>query len=94
MFLKPIPLHRSHRAESDGMFGFSNGLRMRKISHFEVSIKQGKKMVSGTHRVPRGTPIGCQVAAILAGRGTHMTHGKIGDDVAYSGRMMWRNVAG
>ena len=51
-------------------------------------------MVSGTHMVPRGTPTGCHVATLPSGRGTHMTHGRIGDDVAYSGRMMWRKVAG
>ena len=61
-----MPLRRSRRAESDGMFGFSNGLRMRKIAHYEVLIKTRKKMAGGTHRVPRGTPIGCLVAALLA----------------------------
>ena len=32
-------IRRSRHAESGGMFGFSNELRMRKISHSEVSVK-------------------------------------------------------
>ena len=34
-------------------------------------MELGKKMVGGIHRVPRGTPIGCNVEALLVGSGTH-----------------------
>ena len=61
MLLKPMPLRRSHRAESGGIFSFSNGHCMKKLSHSEHLWKQGKIMVGGTHRLPRGTPIGCHM---------------------------------
>ena len=66
MFLKPIPLRRSRRAESRGMFSFSNELRMRKISHSEVLVKQAKQLAGGAHRVPHGTPTGSHMAALSA----------------------------
>ena len=77
MLLKPMPLSRSHRVESDGMFGFSNRLCLRKISHSEVLVKRAKHMSGGAHRVPRGTPTGCHVAALSAFVGPIWTHGKV-----------------
>ena len=72
MFLKPSPLRRSRHVESNGMFGFSNGLCMRKILHSKVLVEHAKNIAGGAHRVPRGTPIGFHVAALSAGSGAHL----------------------
>lgn len=65
MFLKPMALCRSPRAESGGMFGFSNALRMRKVSHSEVLVKNAKKYTRWgpqgamwhSHRLACGNPV-------------------------------------
>jgi hypothetical protein len=43
---KPIPLHPSRLPDSSGIFTFSNGLRMEKISHSVRKFKQAKKLLT------------------------------------------------
>jgi hypothetical protein len=47
--MKPIPLRPAHRADSDHIFTFSNGCRMRELSHsdhFPKQLKSQKKVNS------------------------------------------------
>jgi hypothetical protein len=41
-WMKPIPLRPAHRSDSDSIFTFSNGLRMRELSHSNRFLKQLK----------------------------------------------------
>jgi hypothetical protein len=43
--MKPIPLHPSRLPDSSGIFTFSNGVRMDKISHSVRKVKQAKKKI-------------------------------------------------
>jgi hypothetical protein len=52
IWMKPTPLGSARRADSGGIFGFENGLCLRKISRPEVQVKQAKsqgqsKLVKG-----------------------------------------------
>jgi hypothetical protein len=44
--MKPAPLCRARRADSDHIFFFENGHRMQKLSRSEVQVKHGKKSQS------------------------------------------------
>ena len=39
MIMKKVPSRRARCVDSGGMFGFQNGLRMRKLRHSEVLWK-------------------------------------------------------
>jgi hypothetical protein len=43
---KPMPLHPSRLPDSGGIFTFSNGLRMEKISHSVRKVKQAKQLLT------------------------------------------------
>jgi len=44
---KPTPLRPSRLPDSGGIIFMSNGVRMKKISHFDRKVKQVKKMLTG-----------------------------------------------
>jgi hypothetical protein len=44
--MKPIPLRPARHADSDHIFTFSNGLRMRELSHSDQILKQLKSQRS------------------------------------------------
>jgi hypothetical protein len=44
---KPTPLRPARLPDSGGIIFMSNGVRMKKISHFDRKVKQEKKMLTG-----------------------------------------------
>jgi hypothetical protein len=49
--MKPIPLRLNHHADFDHIFTFSNGLRMRELSHYDQILKQLKGQRSNWQKV-------------------------------------------
>jgi hypothetical protein len=64
---KPTPLRPSRLPNSGGIFTLSNGVRMKKISHSDRKVKQGKKSVDWAVRTGH-------VAGLYDT--WHMTHGR------------------
>jgi hypothetical protein len=49
--MKPIPLRPARRVDFDSIFTFSNGLRMRELSHSDGFLKQLKSQRSNWQKV-------------------------------------------
>jgi hypothetical protein len=50
-WIKPTPLHRAHRVDSDHIFFFENGHHMQKLSHYDRFPKQVKKSTGQSQHV-------------------------------------------
>ena len=70
---KPIPLHPSRLLDSSGIFTFSNGLRMEKISHSVRKVKQAKNIVDcAVHTVRTDADVACSYTDVVVLYRQHM----------------------